>query len=154
MWSGGQHLIRLWQQSWGNDIHLEGTLFTSEYCPRRDNIHQGGTLFTSEYCPGGHYSLENNVLGDTSEGRHPTLWQWYTMYTQVQARYDTDHYSFAHCWPADSRWSSYTGMNQQCCCTRVHKNWDADTHLHLRTAKMKMTLQCKHCVKMYSMCIC
>ena len=29
--------------------------------------------FTSEYCPGGHYSLENNVVGNTPEGGDPTL---------------------------------------------------------------------------------
>ena len=47
---------------------------------RVDNIHKGeycslvktvlgGTTFTK----GGHYSLENNVSGDTSKRGHPTL---------------------------------------------------------------------------------
>ena len=40
----------------------------TEECPRGDNIHQGG-----------HYSLENNVLGDTKKGGRLTLLQrcWY-----------------------------------------------------------------------------
>ena len=57
---------------------------------------------------------------------------WYTIIYMYNMQHETNHCSFVHRWPAGSQGSNYTEMNQQCCCTHAHMDWETDTHCHLQ----------------------